>query len=87
MRVKYDEEADAIYFYFLDTKIVDSDEVAPGIICDFDENDRVVGVEVLNWSRTSSSEITNLICTEDFLISFTDKQELQHYLSESFAVT
>lgn len=50
MRTSYDAEADALYVRFSDGRIDGSQEVAPGIVLDFDENDRLVGLEVLNAS-------------------------------------
>ena len=47
MKVHFDENADAVYLRLDDSKIIDSEEVKPGIILDFNENDQVVGVEML----------------------------------------
>ncbi|MBI5217487.1 MAG: DUF2283 domain-containing protein [Bacteroidia bacterium] len=51
MRLRVDNVNDALYFRFDDSKIVDSEEVKKGIILDFDENDNVVGIEILNVSK------------------------------------
>ena len=48
MKVQFDEKADAIYLRFDESKIAGSEEVHPGIILDFNEQDEVVGVEVLH---------------------------------------
>ena len=51
MKLKIDRESDALYFRLDDsTKIVESEEVEPGVILDFDENGRVIGVEMLQLS-------------------------------------
>jgi uncharacterized protein YuzE len=47
MRVHFDEKADAIYLRLDESKIIESEEVHPGIILDFNERDEVVGVELL----------------------------------------
>jgi len=47
LRIKYDKVADALYIRLKDGKIVESDEVAPGIIADFNEDNEIVGIEVL----------------------------------------
>ncbi len=47
MRIHFDENADAIYLRFDESKIVESEEVHPGIILDFNEKEEVVGVEIL----------------------------------------
>jgi uncharacterized protein YuzE len=42
-----DEEADALYIRFDEAKIIESEEVSPGVILDFDADGRVVGLEML----------------------------------------
>ncbi|HVM60080.1 MAG TPA: DUF2283 domain-containing protein [Verrucomicrobiae bacterium] len=51
MKLKIDREADALYLRFDDSRIIESEQVAPGVIVDFDSKSRVVGVEVLNVSK------------------------------------
>jgi len=51
LRVKYDRAADALYIKLRDGKIVESDEVAPGIIVDLDENNEIVGIEILDVTK------------------------------------
>jgi len=58
MRLKVDLESDALYFRISEDKILESEELAPGIIVDFAENDKVVGVEILGLKdRFSLSEL------------------------------
>ncbi len=47
MKVHFDEEADAIYLRLDDSVIAESEEVQPGIVLDYNEDDQVVGVEIL----------------------------------------
>jgi uncharacterized protein YuzE len=47
MRVQFDERADAIYLRFDESEVVESEEVHPGIVLDFNEQAEVVGVEIL----------------------------------------
>lgn len=47
LRFAYDQQADAAYLRFSAAKVVESAEVAPGIVLDFDAEGRVVGLEVL----------------------------------------
>jgi len=47
MKVHFDEKADAVYLRLDNSKIIESEEVKPGIILDFDENNQVVGIELL----------------------------------------
>jgi uncharacterized protein YuzE len=56
MRVKVDRDSDALYFRLDESRIVESEEVRPGVILDFDENDRVVGVEFLGISARATRQ-------------------------------
>ena len=51
MRMHYDEKTDALYLRLDDSKVVDSEEVKPGIVLDFNAEKQVVGIEVLNLKR------------------------------------
>ena len=46
----YDPEADALYVYLAsrDAKALDTREVAPGVMLDFDASGQVIGIEVLS---------------------------------------
>jgi uncharacterized protein YuzE len=56
MRIKLDKESDALYFRLHEKQILESEEVRPGIILDFDEKGRVVGVEFLGVSARATKE-------------------------------
>jgi uncharacterized protein YuzE len=56
MKVKLDKDGDALYFRLRAGTIFESEEVRPGVILDFDENDRVVGVEFLQVSKRATRE-------------------------------
>ena len=51
MKMRYDEKADALYLRLDDSKIVESEEVQPGIVLDYNADKQVVGIEVLNLKR------------------------------------
>jgi uncharacterized protein YuzE len=48
MKTNYDPVIDALYVRFAETPIEGSEEVAPGIILDFDAEHRLVAIEVLD---------------------------------------
>lgn len=56
MKLKIDKESDALYFRLDETAIVESEEVQPGVILDFDKENRVVGIEILGISSRVSVE-------------------------------
>ena len=51
MKLRIDREVDALYLRLNDSKVIESEKVAPGVIVDFDGKNRVVGVEVLHVSK------------------------------------
>jgi uncharacterized protein YuzE len=53
MRTSYDPEADAMLIWFgpEGVKSAETEEVAPGIMLDFDPDGRVIGVEILGVSE------------------------------------
>ena len=61
MKITVDKETDTLYFRLDETKIVESEEVRPGVILDFDDKDSVVGVEFLNISsRAAQEQLSNM---------------------------
>jgi uncharacterized protein YuzE len=53
MKLIVDKNADALYLRLDDSTIVESEEAAPGIVLDYNEQNQVVGIEVLHLSRRS----------------------------------
>lgn len=53
MKLHVDKEADALYLRLDDSRIVESEEVSPGIILDFNDDKKVVGFEMLQLSKRS----------------------------------
>ena len=61
MRIRYHEDTDTAYIYLREEKpgeppprVDEAEEVAPGVIVDFDEEDRPVGVEIYEGPGRSS---------------------------------
>ena len=50
MRTRYDPETDALYVRFAEDT-VESEEVSPGVVLDFDAEGRIVAMEVLDASE------------------------------------
>lgn len=53
MKLSVDKEADALYLRLDNSRIVETEEVSPGVMLDFNEAGEVVGVEMLYLSRRS----------------------------------
>jgi uncharacterized protein YuzE len=49
MKITYDKEADALYIKLTDKTISESEEIENDIVADFDADDNIVGIEVLNF--------------------------------------
>ena len=61
MKLHVDQEAGALYLRLDDSKIVESDEVSPGVVLDYNESNEVVGVEMLGLSKRSPGlDLTSL---------------------------
>ena len=56
MRIRVDRKNDTLYFRLDESRIVESEEIQPGVILDYDENDKVVGVEFLSISSRASED-------------------------------
>ena len=53
MKVKYDKETDILYIKLSEDKVAESDESRKGIILDYSEENLLVGIEILNASKSS----------------------------------
>ncbi len=51
MKMSYDPKADALYIRLRKSKIEESDEVAEGIIIDYDTSGKAVGIEFLDAAK------------------------------------
>lgn len=51
MILRYFEESDILYIELTKHVAVESEEVAPNIVLDFDESGRVIGVEIEDASK------------------------------------
>jgi len=61
LKLKIDRDADTLYFRLDEAAVVESEEVQPGVILDFDKENRVVGVEILGISsRVSVDHLRSL---------------------------
>ncbi len=51
MKIQFDPETDALYFRLDESPVIESEEVHPGVVLDFNADDQVVGVEIL-WVQS-----------------------------------
>ncbi len=64
MRLKVDKTSDTLYLRLDEDAIVESQEVEPGVVLDFDAQGRVVGVEILDLSKRTGPDTLRLIQLE-----------------------
>ncbi|MEN6641361.1 MAG: DUF2283 domain-containing protein [Armatimonadia bacterium] len=64
MRLKVDRENDAVYLRLSEGKIIESEEVQPGVILDFDAEGRVIGLELLGFAKRISPDILQTVQLE-----------------------
>lgn len=55
MNLKYDKATDSLVIIFRPTEIEDSEEIKPGVIADFDEEELLVSLEILNAPKKVES--------------------------------
>jgi uncharacterized protein YuzE len=51
MKIRVDEQADALYLRLDESAIVESREVAPGVVLDYNAHNQVIGIELLHLSK------------------------------------
>ena len=56
MKLKLDEETETLYLRLDDSVIVESEEVQLGVVLNFNADNRVVGIEMLNISKGVARE-------------------------------
>ena len=57
MKVRYDKNLDILYLSFSDEKIYESDEEKKGIIFDYSNDGKIVGIELLNASKQMTNPV------------------------------
>ena len=61
MKIQYSREAEALYVSFKESEVAKSKEVEEGVVLDFDENNHLIGVEILDAShRLKPSDLSNV---------------------------
>lgn len=73
----YDRDIDAIYFSLVDVVVSkDSEEIADGIIVDYDENENIIGIEILDFYR----KVKNGLKVDDLPLTNEQKERMPKYL-------
>lgn len=72
MIFEYHQDSDMLYIKLANGVSVESEEVSPGVVVDYDENNRAVGIEIEDASKfidlsrleISALPIANLVISE-----------------------
>lgn len=56
MRIEYSKESDALYVQFKEAYVKKSKEIEDGVVVDFDENNHIIGVEILDATQRFKKE-------------------------------
>lgn len=51
MKLQYDRKVDALYIRLNDKRYLESDEIAEGVIFDYDSKGKIIGIEILDASE------------------------------------
>ena len=60
MKLSYDKSTDSLYIHLSNAPSVDSDEVADGVVLDFDSNGVLVGIDVQHASQKTDINSVSL---------------------------
>lgn len=80
MKLEYDREVDALYLKLIDSKVIDSEEIEKGIVYDYDNANRVVGIEILDVKTRTPQELKKL----NFSFSKSDRSILKEFFIKEF---
>lgn len=51
MKLSIDEVADALHLQLVNGEVVESEQVAPGVVIDYDSDGEIIGLEVLHLTK------------------------------------
>jgi len=57
MNITYDKEVDALYIKFSDSQIVESEEKENNLVLDYDNQNNIVGIEILYFVKNHKQTI------------------------------
>ena len=55
MKIEYDQHADSMYIRLLAGTVVESEEIRPGVVFDYDVEGKVLGIEMLDVSERTDN--------------------------------
>jgi len=55
MKIEYDQQADAMYIRLRAGTVVESEEIRPGVVFDYDVEGKVLSIEMLDMSERTDN--------------------------------
>jgi len=83
MKIRHDPVEQTAYIELLSSDIIESEEVTSGIIYDFDQENRIVGIELYHIDKLSLEELKSIYKN---LTTETEKKQLSEFLSSLLSV-
>jgi len=71
MRFHYDKKEDALYMRFNENPYQESVEIQKGIIFDYDKNDKIIGIEILDASQRFPHQLISEFLKRKLPLTFT----------------
>ncbi len=78
MIFEYHPDSDMLYIKLADAPSAESEEVAPGIVLDFDAGKRVIGIEIEDASRSVDLSRLEILALPLMDVILGDKRSAEH---------
>jgi len=69
MEFNFDKVANALYFRLSNQDVDSTEEISEGIIVDYDNDGKIVGIEILNFTKKKLNLNDLILMNEDEIIS------------------
>ena len=69
MKIEYDKEVDAVYIRIQEKKVASTREIEEGINIDFDDQGKVIGLEIIGATEKYSLEDIFNVATENLILN------------------
>ena len=79
MKFQYYSKTDMLYIKLSEGVSIESEEVAPGIVLDYDEHGQVIGVEIEDASKTVDLSKLEVKALPLAALTFTDRDVEQQF--------
>jgi len=69
VRVEYDSKADAMYVWLRKARYEISEELAENVMIDLDKDGRIIGIEILDATKSLGKELMEKILSMERLVA------------------